>query len=126
MSIILLLQQALHPSCCKLVLVAVIFVEARHDENKRQERDKKRKEKTTPFGANLMRSQVLCRAAQVRHDGTANAAILMHVIQSAQSLWNVMQHCQAHCLSMLGAGHCGQQEAANARHCGLVCSQCSG
>ncbi len=29
------------------------------------EKEKKRREKTTPFGVNLMRSQVLYRAAQV-------------------------------------------------------------
>jgi len=29
--------------------------------------EKKRKEKTTPFGVNLMRSQVLYRAAQEQH-----------------------------------------------------------
>ena len=56
MSIILLLQQAHDPSCCRLVLAAVIFVEARRDD-------------------------------------TASGACLMHVMQSAQSLWNITQHC---------------------------------
>ena len=44
---------------------------------------KERKEKTTPFGVNLMRSQILCRAAKT-----------CQPVPDSDPLWATVAHCQ--------------------------------
>jgi len=56
------------------------------NENKRKEKKRQQKKKITPLGVNLMRSQVLYRAAQVPL--LCNAAGIMLLLAS----WNGMAH----------------------------------